>query len=189
MITPGQIEKLEARIRERFPDFSDFQSPGADFVARETGYKRTLLKRFREELGAEKLARGISEGQGLTAVKDIARVLSSNIVSFHSWSSLGKTDQEACAILRECLSAASAPYAGPASTAALFETAARLNLKLEWDALSMLLWALRPEDFFPIKISYYRELAANSDSHFLPVARAPKNYTPLSNSAGPSARR
>ena len=33
------------------------------------------------------------------------------------------------------------------------------GLKPAWDTLSTLLWAMRPADYFPIKISYYRELA------------------------------
>ncbi len=41
----------------------------------------------------------------------------------------------------------------------MFNTLSRHRLDAAWDTISVLLWALRPSDYFPVKISYYRDLA------------------------------
>jgi hypothetical protein len=65
---------------------------------------------------------------------------------------------------------AAEPYQGPESTQGIFDVCSRHNLKPSWDALSVLLWALRPQDYFPMKISYYRKLSAEL-GHELPSGR------------------
>src|SRR5262249_33214769 len=80
--------------------------------------------------------------------------------SFHAWNpTFGETDSVICDVLREYLTATASTYQGPSSTRSIFEVSERHGLKPSWDAVSTLLWALRPKDFFPIKISYYRRLA------------------------------
>jgi DNA replication protein DnaC len=159
-LNTDQMKMLWARFQDRIKGFSDFQNPGSDFVDKETSYKRAILKKFQQELGVEKLTELVDQGQGTSAVKEIARVLTSNLVNYHAWdSTLGVTDQVSCEVLREYLKTASGSYHGSESTNSLFEANARHNLKPNWDAMSTLLWALRPEDFFPIKISFYRKLS------------------------------
>src|SRR5262249_40480410 len=91
-LTSAQMEMLWARFHERVKGFSDFPHPGDELANEEIKYKRAILKRFEEELGAEKLSALVAQGHGIKAVKEIARVLASNIVSFHNWNSFGKTD-------------------------------------------------------------------------------------------------
>ncbi len=174
-LTPTWIPALWERFHKVIKGFTDFQNPGDYFVANETNYKRALLKKFRQEVGAERLAALVAQGKGLNAAKEIVRVLTSNIVNFRAWSTtLGETDRAACDVLGACLKAASVPYQGPESTSDLFNACARHNLKPSWDALTVLLWALRPEDFFPVKISYYRDLGAELDFE-LPSGRPDAN--------------
>ncbi len=98
-------------------------------------------------------------------------MLTSNLVNFHAWRvTLGETDQAICDVVGECLKATSAAYQGPESTSELFDACARHNLKPSWDALSVLLWALRPKDFFPVKISFYHKLSKEL-GHKLPPGR------------------
>lgn len=113
----------------------------------------------------------MNTGNGVQAVKEIARCLTSNIVSFHSWGpTFGETDSVICDVLRAYLDVTSNPYQGPTSTRAIFEACTEHDLKPGWDALSILLWALRPQDYFPIKISYYRKLRSEL-GHELPPGR------------------
>jgi MoxR-like ATPase len=170
-LSSARMEELWSRFNQAFPGFTDFESPGEAFVANETGYKRALLKKFERELGAQKLSALVTEGRGIDAANEIRRVLTSNIVSFHAWNgTLGKTDQAACDVVRECLKVTAAAYEGPETTRALFEAFGRHKLKPAWDALTVLLWALRPQDYFPVKISYYRKLSAELE-HELPSGR------------------
>jgi hypothetical protein len=92
-LTPAHMQMLWARFNKVIKGFTDFHNPGADFVDKETGYKRTILKKFQQGLGAEKLSALVVQGQGLMTAKEISRVLTSNLVSFHSWKfTLGETD-------------------------------------------------------------------------------------------------
>lgn len=167
-LTPARMQTLWDRFHTVIKGFTDFPNPGEDFVKNETAYKRAILKKFQQQLGAEKLSSLVAQGQGLKAAKEIVRVLNSNLVSFHSWNpTLGETDSAACDVVRECLKATAAPYHGPESTSDLFDACARHNLKPAWDALTVLLWALRSQDFFPVKISFYRKLSAEL-GHELP---------------------
>jgi len=170
-LTPARMQMLWERFHKRIKEFTDFQNPGANFVNEETAYKRAILKKFQQEVGAEKLSTLVAQGQGTKAAKEIIRVLTSNLVSFHAWNiTLGTTDETTCDVVRECLKTTSGPYQGPESTSGIFEVCARHDLKPNWDALSVLLWALRPVDFFPIKISFYRKLSAEV-GHELPAGR------------------
>ena len=169
-LSPARMQTLWGRFHKVIKGFTDFQHPG-DLADSETGYKRAILKKFQQELGADKLSALVEEGQGAKAAKEIVRLLTSNLVSFHAWNNtLGENDQAICDVVREYLRATSAPYQGPESTRDLFDACARHNLKPSWDALSVLLWALRPQDFFPVKISFYRKLSAELE-HELPSGR------------------
>jgi 5-methylcytosine-specific restriction protein B len=170
-LTPARMQTLWGRFRKVIQGFTDFQNPGDYFVDNETGYKRAVLKKFQQELGAEKLSALVAQGQGTKAAKEIMRVLTANLVSFHAWNvTLGETDQATCDVVLECLKATSSPYQGPDNMSDLFDACSRHNLKPKWDALTVLLWALRPQDFFPVKISFYRKLSTEL-GHELPSGR------------------
>jgi hypothetical protein len=147
----------EARFRERVPTFESFERPGK-LEHDELAYKRRILARFEQEGGKARLIKLIGEGRGLDALRWLARI-PANLVAFQSWKSLGESDEDAAPMLAALVEAARAPYVDARTLAAVFETADRLELKLAWDALFFVLWLLRPEDYFPVRISYYRELA------------------------------
>jgi MoxR-like ATPase len=158
-LTTSAMETLWARFHKVIHGFENFQKPGTEFVEQETAYKRKALNRFQKEIGREKLTTLVASGKGQEAVKDVSRALNTNLVSYHAWNSMfGTTDDSACEVLREFLRATAAPYRGPQDTRAIFEACARHSLAANWDLLSVTLWALNPTDFFPIKISYYRQL-------------------------------
>jgi 5-methylcytosine-specific restriction protein B len=170
-LTSDKMQMLWDRFHMTVKGFTDFRNPGKEFEATETGYKRTISNKFREELGVEKLSELISQNKGMEAAKEIGRLLTSNLVSFHAWKdTIGKTDQVTGEVLREYIKVSSIPYKGPETTRDLFSICTRNNLKPSWDALTVLLWALRPADYFPVKISYYRELSEEL-GHELPLGR------------------
>lgn len=166
-LTPAQMQTLWNRFHKVIKGFTSFQNPGEDFVKHETSYKRTILKRFQQQLGSEKLAALVAQGKGSEAVEEIGRCLvaaPSNLVAFYGWkSAFGNREPVICEVLKSYLDVTSSPYRGPASTQPLFETCERHGIKPRWDVTAVLLWALRPEDYFPIKIQYYRNLALELD--------------------------
>ncbi len=158
-LTSERMQKLLERFHERFKDFKDFQNPGEYFVKQETEYKREALAKFDKELGGGRLAQFLDEGKGIYVQDQIARLLTAHLASLYAWRpTLGDTDKVICEILKQFLKVVSSPYVGATSTNDLFNTFEQNNLKPNWDALSTLLWALRPQDYFPIKISYFRKL-------------------------------
>jgi len=125
-LTPARMQTLWERFHMVIKGFTDFQNPGDYFVENETGYKRAVLKKFQQELGAEKLSALVAQGQGIKAAKEIMRVLTSNLVSFHAWNvTLGETDQATCDVVREYVKATATPYQGPETTSKLFDACAR----------------------------------------------------------------
>lgn len=62
-LTPARMQTLWGRFHKVIKGFTDFQNPGADFVDNETGYKRAVLKKFQQELGAEKLSALVAQGR------------------------------------------------------------------------------------------------------------------------------
>jgi MoxR-like ATPase len=171
MLDENKMRMLWERFHSRVLGFVDFANPGEQFPNEETRYKRAILKKFEQDLGREKLSGFVAAGEGSKAAKEVGRVLTSNLVNFRAWRiTLGETDEASCAMLRECLEATSKPYSGPESISGIFDVCARYGLIPTWDALSVLLWALRPSDFFPVKISFYRKLAREL-GHELPEGR------------------
>ncbi len=159
-LTPDRMRTLWAHFHRSKTGFVDFRNPGADFVIGETGYKRAALRRFREDLGRERLSTLIAQRQGTKAVKEIGRILTTHLVDFRAWDkTFGRSEEAACDVLEACLDATSTPYTGPDNTRCIFEACSRHRLKPAWDPISVFLWALSPDDFFPVKISYYRDLA------------------------------
>lgn len=159
-LTTGQVKTLWEKFHSLMPGFVNFQNPGEAFVNRETKYKRAVLAQFNTEFSSGRWQQLLKNGQGLTVQKEMGRLLTKNLADYRAWHNTFGPDDEICTqMLQACIEAASIPYEGPKSTAGIFEVVDRLDLKPNWDALSVLLWALRPTDYFPIKISYYRELA------------------------------
>ena len=154
--------KLWAAFMGRYPDFKDFSQPGEAFPAQETNYKRKGLQKFAELGGREEMKRLLQAGDARAAI-DVAMksVGALNIASFQSWRpSIGSDRPEVLAdVLATFVDATEVPYAGFDTLLPVFNTLARHRLDAAWDTISLLLWALRPSDYFPVKISYYRGLA------------------------------
>jgi 5-methylcytosine-specific restriction protein B len=120
------------------------------------------LEKFAELGGRDKMKRLLQAGDAHAAFQVIMKSVGAlNIASFQSWRpSIGADQPEVLAdVLGSFLSATEAPYEGFDTLLPIFNTLARHRLSPAWDTVSLLLWALRPSDYFPVKISYYRELA------------------------------
>jgi len=157
---PDQLELLWERFHHRIPGFEDFESPGDAFLKEELNYKHKVLGQYQGKLGNHGVLALINEGKGLQALKEIEKRLTSNFVNYTSWrQSIGNTDKQAAAILRAFCEVAQQKYQGPKTLEPIFKATEEQGLTPSWDTLSVLLWAMRPADYAPIKISYYRALA------------------------------
>ncbi len=159
-ITPDTFDILFRKFKNIFPDFENFSRPGEGFYSNEIEYKNKVISRFNEELGKEKLRKLIDQGSGREALEQLSRILTSNLVQYNSWrQSFGENDQEICPVLNAFLVVSEKEYEGPETVAPIFDALNTQNLKPSWDTFSVVLWALRSQDYAPIKISYYRQLA------------------------------
>lgn len=161
-LSQTQLDGLMDRFLQHNPDFEDFTHPGDTFHKEELDYKHKALKRFREEMGLDTLKRWVAEGDGLKAVKELDKRISTNIIQYNSWrASIGSDDETICAILAAFLQAADATEVNPTRLKLIFQVTRDRGLKPAWDTLSVILWALNPDLYAPIKISYYRKLASD----------------------------
>jgi hypothetical protein len=159
-ITPPQLSRLWDRFHERISGFTDFQNPGVDFHKQELDYKRKALERYREEVGNAQLRKWIEAGEGNRAREEISKRIQSNLVAFQSWRpSIGSSDKQSAVVLKAFLDSAERPYEGPLSLEPIIQATLGQDLKPSWDTLAAILWALRPTDYFPVKIYHYRQLA------------------------------
>lgn len=159
-LSKEKFQPVLSRFRERYPDFKDFQASGEKFTADELHYKHKALEKFENRGGRTQLEKLVSSGKGTEALKMLQESVALNIADFRSWKkSIGEgNDDKACRVLQEYLNATRREYSGPETIVDIHETTQNEGLQLSWDTLSVILWALRPEDYFPIKISYYRKL-------------------------------
>jgi len=169
-ISPENMQFLMDRFQKRMPDFVDFANPGEKFPANETEYKSKALRRYQEELGNARVNQMIASGKGQEALQEIAKRIQTNLVSYQSWKAFGAKDDEICAMLSAFLNAAEGEYKGASTLKPIFERAKELQIKPAWDSYSTVLWAMNPDDYVPIKISYFRDLATEI-GHELPKGR------------------
>ena len=160
VISKTQMEMLMERFHSKISGFVDFAQPGDQFKHVELDYKRKALSRFATEIGTTGLRERVNTGAGLQALKELSNRVSANFVQFTSWrQSFGDTDATAAAVLDAFLTAADAPYDGPPRLAKLIDVIVDQGMAPSWDTFSTTLWALRPTDYYPVKISYFRTLA------------------------------
>jgi len=154
-------QEIWSSFNRLYPDFVDFANPGKTFASQETDYKRQGLQNLADRGGRNEIRRLLDTGDPTAALQLIIKTVSLNIASFQSWRpSIGLDQPEIVSdVLRSFLDATEEPYAGPDTLQPIFDSIDRHGLKPAWDTISVLLWGLRPEDYFPIKISYYRSLA------------------------------
>jgi hypothetical protein len=102
----------------------------------------------------------VEAGEARQALKLLSNIATANLVHYTSWrDSFGDTEETVANLLRAFLEVASKPYERPTDLRPLGGAYARHEVRPSWDTYSVTLWVLRPEDYFPIKISYYRKLA------------------------------
>lgn len=162
-LSQEQADHLWERFKRNATDFVDFANPGEVFTDNELTYKRTFLQKFTNELGRKGIEQLLDEGKAIDALKRIGSLVqgNTNLVAFQSWrNTCGETKEQVEAVLRAFLGVSSSPYTDEETVRPLFAAIADNGLRPNWDVISVLLWALRPDDaYFPIKISYYRDLA------------------------------
>ncbi len=173
--------KIWAAFMRQYPDFADFAHPGEIFPQQETNYKRDGLRKFVAQGGRDRVRQLVESGDAGAALQLLKKTVSLNLVSYQSWRpSLGEDQPEVLKeVLRAFLDATEEAYAGAASLAGVFAVLARHELPPAWDTISVVLWALRPTDYFPIKIRHYRELAAKLGTPLNSGRPAPENYAQL----------
>lgn len=154
-------DSLWARFRAKYPDFTDFSNPGTPFEKDELKFKRDGLLKLEQLGGRTEIERLLKAGGPQTALALIQKSVALNIASFQSWRpSVGADNPEALTdVLNAVLLVTKTPFASVETLLPVFDAIGRNNLEPAWDTLSVLLWGLRPDSYFPIKISYYRELA------------------------------
>jgi len=160
-ITKEQMDMLWERFHNRFKGFKDFQNPGEQFLKEELEYKRNgLIKLFEELGGRETLEEIIYIGKSADALKILKDSIALNIIHWRSWDRcFGTTEETIAPILRAFMDATAKPYEGPETIAPIFEAINKAGKVLIWDIISTVLWGLRPQDYMPIKISYFSKLA------------------------------
>lgn len=173
-LTQDQLDRLLARLRAEMPDFKDFEDPGESFLSNEVRYKQKTLARYAEEMGNKKARELVAKGEAIDVLRFVGKI-STNLVQFQNWrQSFGDTSETAAPILSAILDAAEKPYSRTSDLKPVFDAADSLKRRLDWDVLSFILWLMRPEDYFPIKISYYKALAKELGLE-LPKGRAGAN--------------
>lgn len=160
-----------AAFREKNPDFLTFEEPGETFARSEINYKRGGLAKFEKSGGRYAVEKLLKAGDPRGALALFTNSVQLNFASFQSWRpSIGDDSNVLDDVLRAFLEVTQAPYAGPQTLLPIFDAIGRNGLTPAWDTLSVVLWALRPTDYFPIKISHYRKLAEKL-KHPLPTGR------------------
>lgn len=163
-------EAIWTAFRQKNPDFESFEQPG-EFGAKETAYKREGLAKFAKLGGRVEVERLLDANDPDSALAIFTKSVSLNIVNFMSWRlSIGRDSGALREVLRAFLIATTDGYNGPDTLLPIFDAIERNGLRPAWDTLSIVLWALRPQEYFPIKISYYRELGEKLN-HPLPSGR------------------
>ncbi len=159
-LTHEHMDMLWKRFRRRIPEFKSFQDPGDALRRYELDYKRKILERFRAELGVEGLRRLLADGRAGEALDQLRKIAQANLVQYQSWrDSIGEKEEQIAPILAAFLEVADKPYQKPSDLRPIRDAIRAQGLLPSWDTMSVILWVLRPEDYFPIKIRYYRELA------------------------------
>ena len=151
---------MMGELKYEFPNFQDFQFPGDKFTQEELNYKRKALARFQDEIGRSGIKEYISAGKGKELLRKFSTILTLNLTHFTEWKrTFGSKHSDIIPIFQTLLDVTETTYEGPSTLTALFEAIEDHSLNANWACLSTSLWALNPQEYFPIKISYLRHLA------------------------------
>ncbi len=159
-LSAAQLAMLWQRFLKTAEGFESFANPGERLMKEELNYKQRALRRFNDEMGGRDglLKRAEAGDGGLTGR---LQSFSTNLVQYNSWrASFGEGGEDTRTIVRAIHAATAVPYQGVATVEPIFDATLAAGLKASWDTLSTTLWFCRPSEYFPIKISYFRDLAA-----------------------------
>lgn len=168
-LSESQMEILWRRFESRIPGFTDFENPGKPFSDSELAYKHVLLDAFQKELGREGIHAAIDEGNAAGIASRLRLLIEehSNFSNFRDWNSaFPDSEKDAAKVFRAYLEATDHPWNGPLDIDDLIGVIHSTGCQANWSLLSVLLWLLRPETYFPVKISYFRKLAQELEIDF-----------------------
>jgi 5-methylcytosine-specific restriction protein B len=158
-ITEAQMAMIMERFNDSISGFVNFASPGG-LAELELDYKHNALKKFDEFGGINKLRQMVSEGNALEAANSIRNIVGLNLTHYTSWQrTFGTTEEQAFLVLSAFLECADKQYSGPDTTKPIFDALKEAELPAIWDSISNTLWALNPNEYWPVKISLVRKLA------------------------------
>lgn len=159
-LTSEQFDKLMRRFKELMPDFVDFTNPGQTLLVKELEYKRKALQRYEDEIGNTKIKEMLEQGRGQASLGEISKRIQTNLVSYQSWNNFGSTNDTITSILKKFVEVSEQEYNGSETLSPIFDEVTILNVTPTWDSYSAVLWAFNPDVYAPIKITYFRDLAA-----------------------------
>ena len=136
-------------------DFQNFDNPGTPLRERELDYKHQTLATVADGIAELSIAETPTSEQS-AALLILLKKANTKIVDFRAWDRTFGTTQESTHQVMVALW----KYAHEElSTAKFFGSFKKEGLTPAWDGFSFALWCFNPERFFPIKISYFRNLS------------------------------
>jgi hypothetical protein len=161
-LSESQMDQLWKRFHSRVSGFEDFQNSGEAFRHQETDPKHRILERFEKEIGREGLADAVKAGRAREVLEQVYKIINAqgNLIDFRAWDdNVPKDDAGAARMLQAFLSTTEGPWSGPLLIDDLIEEINAAGGKPGWSVMSVFLWILRPDSYFPIRSSYFRSLA------------------------------
>lgn len=168
-LSESQMEVIWKRFHARIPGFQDFENPGPVFRENEVNYKHALLNAFETELGRDGIQLAIDQGSAGEIPAKLRKLCEkhSNLTNFRDWNDAFPEHEDGVVrILSAFLTATSGPWSGPLLVEDLIEAIENEGCRPNWSLFSITLWLLRPESYFPVKVSYFRKLAQELDIDF-----------------------
>ncbi|MDF1660020.1 MAG: AAA family ATPase [Verrucomicrobiales bacterium] len=161
-LSESQMEVLWRRFESRIPGFIDFENPGKPFVDTEVASKHQLLSAFQNELGRKGIQAAIDEGRAAQVPLQLRSLIEkhSGFSNFRDWNdTFPESEDDSAKVFSAFLNVTSRPWNGPLDIDDLIKVIQSTGCQANWSLLSVLLWLLRPETYFPVKISFFRKLA------------------------------
>ena len=163
-LSASKMQELFENFKKLMPDFENFNSPGNKFLTNEIEYKQKALKRYQEDIGNQKTKERIERNDGSALLTDISDRVGTNLVHYRAWrNTFGQDNDTITKRLGTIFQCAAGEYTGTEKIQPFFDIYKKLKAQPNWDAISTLLWAFNPREYFPIKIKYFRALAKSID--------------------------
>lgn len=168
-LSETQMDQLWKRYHSRISGFEDFQNPGEAFRVQETAPKHRILERFEKEIGREGLADAVKAGRARECLEQVYKIINEqgNLIDFRAWEKdIPKNEEGSARILQAFLSATVGPWSGPLIIDDLIAEIYAAGGNPGWSVMSVFLWLLRPDSYFPIRSAYFRSLVKELGVNF-----------------------